>query len=522
MIEPFFMPASSKDITGSSAEGGERIGPANHEARPLVPASWLKIAVIALMLMMIGALLRFPLRRIGSESEINYNEGWNAYKQTLARDGLPLYGAPPDALTGPTTYPPVSFHLVAWLAWLDHGDVVRTGRWVSLLALLATGTFLGLIVRALGADGEVAAFATLLYILGIAIFLPDRLGMNDPQLLGEAFTAAGLYFYVKWYAKGRDRVRLLVASALLFCLAGFTKQNLLAFPAAVGVDLLLRSRKRFGVWLGAMVIFAALFTGLTLAMDGRYFFAGLLFRRTYSIDDALASATQYYLVTFQGIVLVAIVWLLCRWRSSPLLASAFVFANALAFTLAGGDGVDLNIYFNAFAAGALICGVAVAEFGGEGTRPVSEMKSVALMAALLVCVSVGFPDRLQADRADDALMSRKEADFRAAVAVLKAMPGPALCENLLLCYRANKPYVLDTFVAGDQLDLGNLGDDVIPAMLRGRKFGAVELDALPEEASASAPLVRKRPRFSEASTDALLENYSLQLRDAHMLVFVAK
>ena len=522
------MPATSQETVSLSVAGGQLSESSTREPRAWLPASWLKFAVLALMLVLIVALLRFPLRRIGSDSEINYNEGWNAYKQALVQHGVPLYGARPDPLTGPTTYPPVSFHVIAWLARLHHGDPVSTGRWVSLFSLLATGVFIGLIVRELGADAVVAAFSTLLYILGIAVFLPDRLGMNDPQLLGEAFSAAGLYGYVR--SRRRDSVRLLWVSAFAFCVAGFTKQNLLAFPAAAGLDLLLRSRKRFAIWLGAMVGFACLFTGLALAVDGRYFLAHLLFHRGYSLDDALASATQYYLVTFQAIMLVAIVWTLCRMRSSPLLAAAFVFANALAFVLAGGDGVDLNIYFNAFAAMVMICGVAVAEFGGSNIGPGlaeaglarghSGMKAAALMTALFLCISIGVPDRLQADHLAARLLSRDNGEFNAAVAVLKATPGPALCENLLLCYRAGKPYSFDTFVASDQLEAGDLRDDAVPGLLRSRNFSAVELDALPEE--ASAPLVRNRPRFPEAWMNALLENYRLSLRTAHMFIFVPK
>ncbi len=517
------MPATSQESVSLSVEGGRLSESSTRQPRAWVPASWLKFAVLTLMLVVIVALLRFPLRRIGSDSQINYNEGWNAYKQALVQHGVPLYGARPDSFTGPTTYPPVSFHLIAWLA--GHGDPVRTGRWVSLIALPATGVLIGLIVRELGADAVVAAFSGLLYILGIAVFLPDRLGMNDPQLLGEAFTTAGLYGYVR----SRDSVRLLWLSAFAFCLAGFTKQTLLAFPAAAGLDLLLRSRKRFAIWLGAMVVFAALFTALTLAVDGRYFFANLLFHRGYSLDAALESATQYYLVSFQAIMLVAIVWTLLRMRSSPLLAAAFVFANALAFVLAGGDGVDLNIYFNAFAAMVMVCGVAVAEFGGTPTRAEggrvrghSGMKAAALMTALFLCLSIGVPDRLQADKAAAKLLSRGNAEFSVAVAVLKATPGPALCENLLLCYRADKPYSFDTFVASDQLEAGALDYDAVPELLRRRKFGAIELDVLPEEASVSAPLVRNRPRFPELWMNALEENYRLRLRSTYMLIFVPK
>ena len=527
------MAVTSQQAVGPSAEGRANRQSAWLGPRSSLPATCLKLAVLAIMLVMIVALLRFPLRRINAAQEINYNEGWNAYKQTLARSGMPLYGAPPDALTGATTYPPISFH---WIGWLAHGgDVVKTGRWLSLLALAATGMVVGLIVAELGGDAVAGVFSGLLYVLGIVIFLPDRLGMNDPQLLGEALTAAGLYCYVKTLTpsrqqptqggpRARDGLRLLCASALLFCLAGFTKQNLLAFPAAAGVDLLLRSRRRFAVWCGAMLICAAALTGLTLAIDGKYFVQHLLFQRTYSFDDALISLTQSYLVTFQGIVLVAIVWILCRFRTNPLLTAAFVCANALAFALSGGDGVDLNIYFNAFAAGVIICGIAVVDFeGGQAVgRSSSGMKAAALMTALLVCVSIGLPDRLDADRAQAELLAHDDAEFQAAVALVRVTPGPAICEDLLLCYSAGKPYLVDLFVSGDQLELGALDNDAIPGMLRSRKFGAIELDVLPEEASASAPLVRKRPRFSEKSMDALLQNYNLALRTAQMLVFVAK
>jgi len=515
------MSATSQEIVSPSVEGG-RLGESSaQQPRPLVPASWLKSAVLAFMLVLVVALLRFPLRRIGAEAEINYNEGWNAYKQAMVQHGVPLYGARPDPITGPTTYPPVSFHLIAWLA--HHGDPVRTGRWVSLFALLAAAVFVGLVVRELGADGVVAAFSALLYILGIALFLPDRLGMNDPQLLGEAFTTAGMYCYVR----SRNGVRLLWVSAFAFCLGGFTKQTLLAFPAAAGLDLLLRSRRRFVIWAGAMVAFAGLFTALTLAVDGRHFFGHLLFHRAYSLDAALETATQYYLVTFQAIMLVAIVWTLLRMRSCPLLASAFLLANVLGFVLAGGDGVDLNICFNAFAADVMICGVAVAEFHSSGARTGlphgrSGIKAAALMTALFLCLSIGFPDRLRADRAAARLVSRGDADLRTAVAILKATPGPALCEDLMLCYRAGKPYSFDTFVASDQLEAGNLSDDAVPELLGSHKFGVIELDVLPEEAFAPAPLVHERPRFPELWMNALLQNYRLRLRTAHMFIFVPK
>jgi len=494
--------------------------------------AWTKFAILALMLLTVITLFQFPLRRINSPSEVNFNEGWNAYRQAFAKQGVPLYGAPPDLLTGSTNYPPVSFHLIALLS--GGGDVVKTARWVSFISLLVTGLLIALIVRELGADPTIAVYSMLLYILGITVFLPDRLGMDDPQLLAEVFTTAGLYCYLR----ARNRVVLLCASAFAFCLAGFTKQNLIAFPAAVAIDLLIRHRKHFAIWLGAMAGFAALFTGLTFAIDGRYFFQHLLVHRAYSFDAGLGSVTHFYLLTFQGIIVIALAWTLCRFRSQPLLAAAFLLSNALAFALAGGDGVDLNIYFNSFAAAIMVCGVALAEIDrlaaawpsqpnpspSPGRSAVSgPAVATALMAALLLCIAMRFPDRLREAHLKGQLLAEDDAGFRDAVDLMKSTPGPALCESLLVCYRAGKPYIFDTYTAIEEIKSHHTDVDSTVPLIRSRHFAIVQLDALPgESTSEPAVIYRTRSRFTPEFMDALLENYRLTLRTSHILLFVPK
>ena len=512
----------------------------------LPSTSWLKFSVIALMLVTLFFLFQYPLRRIDSDSEVNFNEGWNAYRQAFAQQGLALYGQPPDFSTGSTNYPFVSFHVIALLS--HHGDVVKTARWLSVISLLVTGLLIALILRELGADSFIAAFSMLLYILGIAVFLPDRLGMDDPQLLAEAFTTAGLYLYIR----GRNRALFLCASAFTFCLAVFTKQNLLAFPAAAGIDLLLHSRKRFAIWCGAMIGSAALFLGLTFAVDGRFFFDHLLTHRAYSVDAGLGSITHFYLVTFQGVVLIALVWTLARFRAQPLLALAFLFSNGLAFMLAGGDGVDLNIYFNAFAATVLVCGFALAEIEGSTQAENGEARSapsplhgrdegglrsgsvrrahspghamvLALMVALFLCMAIRVPDRLREGRLRGSLMAEDDAGFRAAVDLVKATPGPALCESLLLCYRAGKPYNFDTYTAIEEIKSHHTDQDASLPLVASRYFGVIQLDAMPGEATTDPPnIFRNRSRFTPQFVDALLENYRLALRTSHMLIFVPK
>src|SRR5579864_1141392 len=206
-------------------------------ARRRIAGSWLATIILCFMGVTLLALFCLPIGRIFTHTEIQYNEGWNAYKQTMTAEKIPLYGTPRRPLVGGTGYPPLSFHLIAWLG--RSGNVVAAGRWVSLISFIISGVFVALIVKQGGSDKSASLFAFLLYAVEMIILAPDRIGMNDPQLLAEALCTSGLYFYLR----DPSSRRLLCLSAVLFCLAGFTKQTVIAFPLAVAVDLLRNSRK---------------------------------------------------------------------------------------------------------------------------------------------------------------------------------------------------------------------------------------------------------------------------------------
>jgi hypothetical protein len=62
------------------------------------------------------------------------------------------------------------------------------------------------------------------------------------------------------------------------------------------------------------------------------------------------------------------------------------------------------------------------------------------------------------------------------VTVLRAQSGPALCESLLRCYFAGKPYEYDPFNATRLIAFHKLDDSVVVDGLRQHRYGAVELD----------------------------------------------
>src|SRR5215470_12729244 len=94
------------------------------------------IAVICLMTAVMLALFQFPVRRIFTHAQVNYNEGWNAYRTAMVAKSIPLYRTPPHGMIGATAYPPVSFHVVSLLGNANTFTIV--GRLLSLFAVLAS------------------------------------------------------------------------------------------------------------------------------------------------------------------------------------------------------------------------------------------------------------------------------------------------------------------------------------------------------------------------------------------------
>src|SRR5690242_4184512 len=74
--------------------------------------AWLSAVVICMMMVTMLALFRFPVKRIFANVEVNYNEGWNAYRADMIEKGIHLYGAPLQGFGTATAYLPLSFHLV--------------------------------------------------------------------------------------------------------------------------------------------------------------------------------------------------------------------------------------------------------------------------------------------------------------------------------------------------------------------------------------------------------------------------
>lgn len=489
--------------------------------------TWLSTFVISFMIAILLALFWFPVRRMFANVEINYNEGWNAYQASRVAHGIALYRTPPGSFATGTGYPPLSFHLISALG--NTSTFLPIGRWVSLISLLAIGILVGLIVRRGGGSQAAAVFSFLLYEIAIALMLPDRIGMNDPQLLAEALSVAGLY----WYVRNPLSTRMLCIAALLFCLAGFTKQTLIAFPAAVGLDLLFRSRRALVVWLGAMLFSGGSLAVLTFLIDGRYLLVHLTGKRTYSYWVAWSQFHRYASL-FQALLVIACAWSIYAFRSRRLFVLAFLFSNVLAFLLAGGAGVDMNIFFSALAATVIASGLALSDVRFaliEWKAPILNAMAVLMFALVFVGMMLFVPGQLRRNRKELRGLSAREGEFLSAVEFTRARPGPAMCESLLLCYEAGKPFEFEPSTVGDQMRTGVIKEEEVLQLLRRHHFQTVQVLLRPDEQNLSdwadlrASLASdqtdpdKQRRFPPSFMKELVDDYQFSKRTSEMVLF---
>ncbi|MDE2390682.1 MAG: hypothetical protein KGL65_03640, partial [Rhodospirillales bacterium] len=230
--------------------------------------------------------------------QFDSDEGWNVMRAMMAAHDVPLYGAPPGLDF--TNYPFLSFHLLGWLASLGINPLFA-GRGLALLSLLVLGGLAGALARLFTASHYAAPFTGVLFVLWLAIWMPNRVAIDDPQLFGMVFEAAGFYAFARG---GTFALRL---SAYLFVVALFIKQSLIALPIGAGLSLVLQKRWRdLFNWLLAGALGCGLLLWLTFRRDGPFFFANLLAPRAFIWRDFGSQGGDYLLVFLPALVLAGL------------------------------------------------------------------------------------------------------------------------------------------------------------------------------------------------------------------------
>ena len=470
-------------------------------------------AVCVVMTLLAAAV---PFFRAFYRVEINYNEGWNIYNAATAAAHGWLYPAKYGWTS--VNYPMLSFAIMAQLHRVTH-EYLFTARVVSLLSLLASGALVAAIVRRLSGKGWRAPMLAGMFVVAVFCANADYyVGMDDPQMLAQVFFLAGLYVYVCW----RDRLPAIFLAALLFVVGGFIKHNPIDFPLAVLIDLLLISRWRAAWFTVCGLVMMAIGLILNVQYGGPHFIDQLLAPRSYSWIKATLQLRNVL-----GPILLPVGvagYMACRMRGDRVRRIAAIFFGVsvvLGGYFGGGSGVSVNSLFSAMLAVAILLGLFLAEDVSTTARSWSLTRPV-VVAALFLWLLI--PLVISGNWRVRGVMRETQAAqirFDSEVEAMAAQPGPALCESLLRCYAAGKPYLYDPFNAARLVELGKLDQAEMLRSIEERKFGVIQLGVpLGDEKRIDQIDPALRERFTPEMLRAIQRNYVLGMQDADAAIYL--
>lgn len=465
------------------------------------------LATASVVLVLCGAIALsvIPILSSGFIFEKNYGEGWNAYHALRAASGEALYSGD---MRHPVNYPFLSFYLIAWLKPL-FGDVLIIGRILSLIALTVIAGGSAVIVRQLGGRPIDALFAGACVLGYQVIQAPDWIGSNDPQMLAEACMIGGL----AWYLHDRSSIWKLAVTATLLGIGGFTKHNLIALPVAISVDVLCHSRRLFLIWCCFLGTIVFALSGLTYVIAGGDFLHELLAPRTLALD--LDHHAHKFAISFKLPLLFAIIFLARSHRHAALLRSWGIVSLASAMVFSIGEGTSFNIFLDVVVFLGIITGLALQRWEqwlvgvGQGGR----IAVILLPLALAQPITTRLPEN--ARRISDLpqtlrSLSDQQDHFLAATRVLREHEGPALCENLLLCFEAGKPLLMDPYNARQMILIGRLEESAVLTDIKQHRFAMIEMPTriyVDAPTRKIAPYLSTPARFTENTLHAIETYY---------------
>jgi hypothetical protein len=414
-----------------------------------------KLVLMALAFAAASLLLRDTLA-IAAHVPRDPNEGWNAYLAHAAVTGSALY---PQGLMI-NNYPPLSFYIVGALGTIT-GDPIVAGRLVSLISFFAVAGAITVILREMGASVLASLFASLFFAAGV-LAASDYVAMDDPQLLGHALQLAGLSLLLP---ARRD----VFFAALLMAAGLFIKHNLLALPLAAALWLFWQNRED-------AIKFAL--AGLVICMAGlaaaRFFLgvnliAALASSRHWALANFTLGAKQF--LSWTGAAVIVAASLKIRGPSNPAVRLILIYAGT-ALILGGlfsfGDGVDANVFFDAVIALSLSAGLALARLPKRWIGPLALFAAAPLGLYLV-------------NHQAESNFPFTEAFAREApldIGFIEVHPGPALCEDLTLCFWAQKEEPVDVFNLSQALKTGARSDGDLAHLFETQYFGCVMLSSM--------------------------------------------
>lgn len=431
------------------------------------------LAGIAIFSIVTLLYLFLPLHSLGLYLPLNPNEGWNALQSERALGSGTLY--PASGAFFFNNYPPLSFYVVGLLGQVV-GDNIIAGRLVSLMSMFAIAANIAWIVCNLGGTRIYAIFAGVLFLGILSKSYTLYVGVNDPQLLAHAVMTAGFAVFTA----DRADPRRIAFAALIMVTAGMIKHNILAMPLAITTWLMVHDRKAAQRWVIYAVLWLAIALAVCAAAYGPAFFEQLRSPRVYSLYRIVA-----LLGWTQGFIIPLIVWGIFAGKAprDPRLSlvTHLVVAGGIAYAVTRiGEGVSINSLFDWIIGASIAAGVALSrldEMRGIERYGVSRMRTVIIVALCARLILLPQKELLNiAFGTDLATTQELNRVAQLDIALMRQFSGPAICEDLTLCYWSGHQSAYDGFNAGQAFLTGARDIDLLRSQIRSGQFPLIQLE----------------------------------------------
>jgi hypothetical protein len=470
------------------------------------PATWIIPFFACLVLVYAITLTAGNLLSIGFIFERNYNEGWNVYNTQRFLDHELIYD---NNYWRINNYPIFSFLAVAGVNLVIH-DLLLSGRLIALVSFFAVGIFAATATRRFGGDRVDALFAGGCALGFCYCVAPAWVAADDPQTLGEAIMLAGLVSHI---SRPPDRVSLL-RTALLVTAGGFVKHNLIAIPLAITIDIAIRSPRRLLFWLGCCTGLTLGCLGLTYLVAGGAFIDHLLSPRSFTWYGARYHLMKYLRLGEFPLAVMLLFGGAIFSRDHRILTAYGVISIASATIFSGFEGASYNMFQDAAVFLAVAAGVTLHELrgrivAGESAHGRNSKLTVGVASLLLAQPILARSPQasVQIFHAGDMLENyrRAERTFLDEAEYISEKHGPAICESLLLCYRAGQPFTLDPFNSRQFVLAGRLDQNELIRRIAAKEFAVVQLraDICDDRKGGSCHIGHRRRNLQRFNDDVL-------------------
>jgi 4-amino-4-deoxy-L-arabinose transferase-like glycosyltransferase len=461
-----------------------------------------------------------PIERACFHQNLNYNEGWNIYNAIKFGEHQQLYPAKFSWTTN--NYPMLSFVLMSALHKLT-GDYLFTGRAVAQISTILLCFLVYILLKEIGATKRASILAALFCFSLFAVNTAhtyagtEYTNADDPQMLGLMLFTMGLVFYI--FSKRRNSQWLLLTSALIIAIGLSVKHSPVDILVAILIDSLWFSWRRSLAFLAYLTPCIVALIYLHLHYGGPWFLQDLLEKRVFQHHRAIATFGALFLPVR---VPLAVALLYAGWRCRAgqrrIILILLSTTTILGFYFGSAQGVSINCFFSLMVALSLSLGLCFSDIekASEHRGPLQAAALIPLALFLLLLI----PSASNGDIDPYAVWRNSIAaqnDLESEALFMAQRPGAAICQDLLTCYLAGKPYIYDPFNTTRLIRLGHIDENEIVNYIQHKKFSSIEIGATE---MAMAKHNYHSEVFPQRVLLAIQNNYHIGYQRGEMMVYI--